>query len=179
MQANERINWCNSSAKVDKLETKLSTEKSLGLFLCELLQHTAALLHPFPIVCKCTKNQTCTYQHTLHFCKLVFAQFIVCQVAMLSHIHHIAFLLVKLSNYINFNVNFVLLLSFSSCSCLQVYLWDQRGGSAPRTKLGSGLGFSMNTLQLSDGANLLLVGAQTGDVSKINFIMHVNQLLNA
>ena len=48
---------------------------------------------------------------------------------------------------------------------LQVYLWDQRGGSAPRTKLGSGLGFSMNTLQLSEDANLLLVGAQTGDVS--------------
>ncbi|KAL3139232.1 hypothetical protein ABBQ32_006000 [Trebouxia sp. C0010 RCD-2024] len=45
-----------------------------------------------------------------------------------------------------------------------VYLWDQRGGSAPRTKLGMGSGFSMNSLQLSDDANMLLVGTQTGDV---------------
>ena len=47
---------------------------------------------------------------------------------------------------------------------MQVYLWDQRGGSAPRTKLGMGSGFSMNSLQLSEDANLLLVGTQTGDV---------------
>ena len=53
------------------------------------------------------------------------------------------------------------------CWPLQVYLWDQRGGSAPRTKLGMGSGFSMNTLQLSDDANLLLVGTQTGDVSSL------------
>lgn len=48
---------------------------------------------------------------------------------------------------------------------LQVYLWDHRGGSAPRTKLGMGSGFSMNCLQLSEDANVLLVGTQTGDVS--------------
>ena len=48
---------------------------------------------------------------------------------------------------------------------LQVYLWDQRGGSAPRTKLGMGSGFSINSLQLSEDANMLLVGTQTGDVS--------------
>ncbi|DBA71631.1 hypothetical protein WJX79_004770 [Trebouxia sp. C0005] len=45
-----------------------------------------------------------------------------------------------------------------------VYLWDERGGSAPRTKLGMGSGFSMNSLQLCDDANLLLVGTQTGDI---------------
>ena len=50
---------------------------------------------------------------------------------------------------------------------LQVYLWDQRGGSAPRTKLGMGSGFSMNSLQLSEDANVLLVGTQTGDVSSL------------
>ena len=48
---------------------------------------------------------------------------------------------------------------------LQVYLWDQRGGSAPRTKLGSGAGLSLNSLQLSEDANLLLVGTHTGNVS--------------
>jgi len=34
-----------------------------------------------------------------------------------------------------------------------------------------GSGFSMNTLQLSDDANLLLVGTQTGDVSSLTSAM--------
>ena len=59
---------------------------------------------------------------------------------------------------------------------LQVYLWDQRGGSAPRTKLGMGSGFSMNSLQLSEDENVLLVGTQTADVSLPHFFAFLANL---
>ncbi len=40
-----------------------------------------------------------------------------------------------------------------------------------------GSGFSMNTLQLSDDANLLLVGTQTGDVSSLTPAMLQHYIL--
>lgn len=48
---------------------------------------------------------------------------------------------------------------------VQVYLWDQRGGSAPRVKLGKGDKHSVNSLQLSDDSHLLLTSTAAGDVS--------------
>lgn len=49
----------------------------------------------------------------------------------------------------------------------QVYLWDQRGGSAPRAKLGKGSNHSVTSLQLSQDSHLLLASTSSGEVSVI------------
>lgn len=50
---------------------------------------------------------------------------------------------------------------------VQIYMWDGRGGSAPRAKLGVSLGACVNSLQLSHDSNLLLAGTLAGDVSPL------------